>query len=115
MDNLAGKPGPILCAPLLRVVDGKLIELLATLRPEEWALRTLAGEWTVRDVAGHLLDTVVRKLSLVRDEWIAEPVEIRSPEELASSEEFVGEGERQRCLSMRNFRNFLQVESNDLC
>jgi hypothetical protein len=34
---------------------------------------------------------------------------------IASSEEFVGEGERQRCLSLRNFRNFLQVESNDLC
>ena len=34
---------------------------------------------------------------------------------LASSEESVGEGERQRCLSMRNVRNFLQVESNDLC
>jgi hypothetical protein len=33
----------------------------------------------------------------------------------ASSEESVGEGERQRCLSMRNLRNFLQVESNDLC
>jgi len=24
-------------------------------------------------------------------------------------------GERQRCVSMRNLRNFLQVESNDLC
>jgi hypothetical protein len=33
----------------------------------------------------------------------------------ASSEESVGEGESQRCLSMRNLRNFLQVESNDLC
>jgi hypothetical protein len=33
----------------------------------------------------------------------------------ASSEKSVGEGERQRCLSMRNLRNFLQVESNDLC
>ena len=34
---------------------------------------------------------------------------------VASSEESVGEGERQRCLSLRNLRNFLQVESNDLC
>jgi hypothetical protein len=36
-------------------------------------------------------------------------------QQFASSEKSVGEGERQRCLSMRNVRNFLQVESNDLC
>ena len=41
--------------------------------------------------------------------------ELRNAYPLASSEESVGEGERQRCLSMRNLRNFLQVESNDLC
>ena len=33
----------------------------------------------------------------------------------ASSEESVGDGERQRAVSMRNRRSFLQVESNDLC
>jgi hypothetical protein len=33
----------------------------------------------------------------------------------ASSEESVGDGERQRAASMRNRRNFLQVESKDLC
>ena len=36
-------------------------------------------------------------------------------ETIASSEESVGDGERQRAVSMRNRRNFLQVESNDLC
>ena len=35
--------------------------------------------------------------------------------QLASSEESVGGGERQRACSIRNRRNFLQVESNDLC
>jgi hypothetical protein len=33
----------------------------------------------------------------------------------ASSEEFVGDGERQRAASARNRWNFLQVESKDLC
>ena len=33
----------------------------------------------------------------------------------ASSAESVGEGERQRALSVRNRWNFRHVESNDLC
>jgi uncharacterized protein (TIGR03083 family) len=69
--NMNG-PAPILCAPLLRKVDEKLLELLTSLRPEEWALQTVAPEWKVRDVAAHLLDTVLRKLSMVRDNWFVE-------------------------------------------
>ena len=34
---------------------------------------------------------------------------------LASSGKSVGDGERQRAVAMRNRRNFLQVESKDLC
>ena len=33
----------------------------------------------------------------------------------ASSGKSVGDGERHRVASMRNRRNFLQVESNDFC
>jgi hypothetical protein len=36
----------------------------------------------VRDVAAHLLDTALRKLSLVRDSYSAEVVENRSPEDV---------------------------------
>lgn len=75
---------PILCAHLLRRVDRRLLELLADLRPEEWDLRTVAPEWTVRDVAAHLLDTALRKLSLVRDGWSVEQVQIRSADDLAA-------------------------------
>lgn len=75
---------PILCAPLLRAVDGHLLALLRSLEPAEWALPTLAPGWQVRDVAGHLLDTALRKLSLVRDGWFSEPVEIRSSADLAA-------------------------------
>jgi hypothetical protein len=33
----------------------------------------------------------------------------------ASSGKSVGDGERQRAVAVRNRRNFLQVESKDLC
>src|ERR1700761_4926905 len=69
---------PILCAPLLREVDTKLIELLRSLSAAEWDLPTIAPRWCVRDVAAHLLDTALRKLSLARDEWRVEKAEIRS-------------------------------------
>ena len=77
-------PEPILCAHLLRQVDAKLLDLLAALRPDEWDLPTVAPEWKVRDVAAHLLDTALRKLSMVRDAWFAEQPAIRSQEELAA-------------------------------
>src|SRR5580693_2706026 len=73
---------PILCAPLLRDVDAKLIQLLRDLRPDEWNLQTIAPLWKVRDVAAHLLDTVLRKLSIVRDSCNVEAVEIRSPQDV---------------------------------
>jgi uncharacterized protein (TIGR03083 family) len=75
---------PILCAHLLRRVDGMLVDLLRALRPEEWDLPTVAGAWRVRDVAAHLLDTALRKLSLARDGWIVEQPEIRSTADLAA-------------------------------
>ena len=77
-----GGCGPILCAPLLRKVDEKLIELLSSLLPAEWDLQTVAPRWKVQDVAAHLLDTALRKLSMVRDSWFVEAVEIRSPQDV---------------------------------
>jgi uncharacterized protein (TIGR03083 family) len=58
---------PILAAPVIREVDRRLIELLGSLQPEEWELPTIAPGWAVRDVAAHLLDTALRKLSGGRD------------------------------------------------
>lgn len=84
MQDEATGPGPILCAHLLRKVDAQLLELLASLRPEEWELETVATAWKVREVAAHLLDTVLRKLSLVRDGWVVEPAAIRSAEDLVA-------------------------------
>jgi uncharacterized protein (TIGR03083 family) len=73
---------PILCAHLMRRVDEKLIDLLSSLAPGEWDLQTVAPLWKVRDVAAHLLDTALRKLSIVRDCCNVEQVNIRSPQDL---------------------------------
>jgi uncharacterized protein (TIGR03083 family) len=74
---------PIFCARLIRKVDKALVDLLDSLTPEEWDAQTIAPAWKVRDVAAHLLDTALRKLSMVRDSWAADTVEIRSPQDVA--------------------------------
>jgi uncharacterized protein (TIGR03083 family) len=75
---------PILCAHLLRKVDGKLIDLLRSLEPSEWDLQTVAPLWKVRDVAAHLLDTPLRKLSMVRDSCYVESVTLRTPQDVVA-------------------------------
>ena len=73
---------PILCAHLLRKVDGKLIDLLGSLAVSDWDMQTVAPRWKVRDVAAHLLDTVLRKLAMVRDSWQVETVNIQSSQDV---------------------------------
>jgi uncharacterized protein (TIGR03083 family) len=65
-------------------VDEKLIQLLRSLEPREWELQTIAPAWKVRDVAAHLLDTALRKLSLVRDSCFVETVEIHSHDDVVA-------------------------------
>jgi uncharacterized protein (TIGR03083 family) len=82
---MSGKPSgldPILCAHLLPRVDEKLIDLLQSLAPGEWDLKTVTPLWKVRDIAAHLLDTALRKLSLVRDSCYVEATSISSPQDL---------------------------------
>lgn len=73
---------PILCAHLLRRVDEKLIDLLLSLSTSEWDAQTIAPRWKVRDVAAHLLDTVLRKLSMARDSWYVEIIKIGVPQDV---------------------------------
>jgi uncharacterized protein (TIGR03083 family) len=75
---------PILCAHLLEKVDRRLIRLLRSLTPSEWEIETIVPSWKVRDIAAHLLDTVLRKLSMARDGCFVETVDIRSPQDLAA-------------------------------
>jgi uncharacterized protein (TIGR03083 family) len=78
------QPPPILCARLLRKVDRELVALLGSLAGPDWDAQTVAPEWKVRDAAAHLLDTQLRKLSMLRDGAFVERATIRSAEELAA-------------------------------
>jgi uncharacterized protein (TIGR03083 family) len=58
---------PTFTAPLFRGLSDELLGLLASLEAGDWDRPTLAGDWRVRDVAAHLLDGDLRKLSFHRD------------------------------------------------
>ncbi|HEY2321728.1 MAG TPA: maleylpyruvate isomerase family mycothiol-dependent enzyme [Thermoanaerobaculia bacterium] len=63
-------PEPILVAPLFAPLNDELIVLLRGLSEEDWNARAV-GMWTVKDVAAHLLDTALRRLSTQRDRYAA--------------------------------------------
>ena len=69
-------PGPLLTAHLFPVLDAQLIDLLRSLAPDEWERQTIAPRWKVKDVAAHLLDTQLRKLSFGRDAYTPAPLPI---------------------------------------
>lgn len=52
---------------LFRPVGAELIPLLRSLAPGDWERPTIAGTWLVRDVAAHVLDVTLRRLSFHRD------------------------------------------------
>ncbi|HEX6368150.1 MAG TPA: maleylpyruvate isomerase N-terminal domain-containing protein [Longimicrobium sp.] len=58
---------PIYTAELFPGLHAELIRLLRGLDDADWARPTVAGAWRVRDVAAHLLDGDLRKLSGGRD------------------------------------------------
>jgi uncharacterized protein (TIGR03083 family) len=63
-------PEPILTGPLFAPIHDELMTLLRGLTADEWLLPTAAPGWSVRDVAAHLLDTSVRRLSSHRDGYM---------------------------------------------
>ena len=74
---------PLYTADLFPPLHGELIGLLRGLSPEDWERPTVAGRWQVRDVAAHLLDVDLRKLSVNRDRHLVVPAEpIRSHEDV---------------------------------
>ena len=58
---------PILIAGLFRELSPHLLALLRALQLEEWQLPTSSSERTVKDIAAHLLDGSLRRLSGQRD------------------------------------------------
>ena len=53
--------------PLFRPLTADIVASLRSLTPEDWLRPTLAPAWRVRDVAAHMLDTALRRLSFHRD------------------------------------------------
>ena len=64
---------PIYTVNLFPILEGKLVELLKILRHDDWARPTLAKQWTVKDVAAHLLDGNIKRLSIQRDGFFGLP------------------------------------------
>jgi uncharacterized protein (TIGR03083 family) len=75
---------PILTAHLFPRLERKLVDLLHTLLPEDWERQTVAPQWKVKDVAAHLLDTQLRKLSLVRDRYLPPAPDSAPPGDLVA-------------------------------
>jgi uncharacterized protein (TIGR03083 family) len=67
------EPQPILTANLFAPLNERLIALLRGLRDGEWEAPTSAGAWTVKDVASHLLDTTLKRISWWRDGFSSRP------------------------------------------
>jgi uncharacterized protein (TIGR03083 family) len=58
---------PLLVADRFAELGAALVDLLRSLRQEQWSLPTVCPAWSVKDVAAHLLDTACRRLSAGRD------------------------------------------------
>src|SRR3569833_625778 len=67
------EPGRIEVLPLLAPLHERLIALYSALTPEQWELPTVCPGWSVKDIAAHLLDTDLRKLSAGRDGYRRAP------------------------------------------
>jgi len=59
--------GAVFTAHLFRGLHAELMALLRGLSAEDWEKPTRAGAWRVRDVAAHVLDGNLRKLTFHRD------------------------------------------------
>lgn len=65
------KPLPKIDAvSIFEEIQHELISLLKSLSPEEWEFSTASSEWNVKEVAAHLLDGDLRRLSFHRDHHI---------------------------------------------
>jgi uncharacterized protein (TIGR03083 family) len=80
----ATPPGPIITAHLFPVLDTQLVDLLRSLSPGDWERQTIAPRWTVKDVAAHLLDTQLRRLSFARDGYTPPGPAITTDRDLVS-------------------------------
>lgn len=108
---------PIDATDALEGVEAHLLELLDELGPADWDRPTTVPRWHVRHVAGHLLDTASRKLSVVRDGFAAEQPRSGKPEDIRlfvdrlNAEGVAVYGR----LSLEVIRPMMRLASRDLC
>lgn len=67
---------------LFPVLNSSLIEVLAGLDRQQWNNETVCRQWKVKDIAAHLLDGALRRLSHGRDAYNAESPDIKSYQDL---------------------------------
>lgn len=108
---------PILTAHLFPKLEKMLVELLRSLDAGDWEKQTLVPKWKVQDVAAHLLDTPLRRLSICRDGYAGEVPGINSDADLVA---FINrlneEGVRiYRRLSPEVLISLMDVVSTQLC
>jgi uncharacterized protein (TIGR03083 family) len=60
-------PDPILVLDLFPSERRELLGLLDALPPDAWSLPSMAGDWTVKDIAAHLVGADLGRLSRQRD------------------------------------------------
>jgi uncharacterized protein (TIGR03083 family) len=75
---------PVDTRPLFRPVSSALVSLLRELPAADWQ-KTAVGRWMVRDVAAHILDVTLRRLSFHRDRMEPPP----PPTPIRSDADFV--------------------------
>jgi len=73
---------PIHAFDALVETDARLLTLLDGLSLGDWDQPTIVPRWRVRHVAGHLLDTALRRLSIVRDGFAGDGPASGAPEDL---------------------------------
>jgi uncharacterized protein (TIGR03083 family) len=76
---------PVQTLHLFPVLDKLLLELLASLSPEDWHKPTVAKLWNVKDIAAHLLDGNVRAIATLNGYQSNEP-----PPQINSYQDLVG-------------------------
>ncbi len=64
---------PVKTLHLFPVLDKLLMELLASLSPQDWHKPTVAKLWNVKDIAAHLLDVSVRNIASLHHYQSNEP------------------------------------------
>ncbi len=67
---------------LFPALNSSLIEVLSGLDRKQWNSDTICRQWKVKDIAAHLLDIALRRLSIGRDAYHTESPEIKSYQDL---------------------------------